>query len=302
MDLVVIDTNVLFTKNDVELINNETFAKIQQARTYATFQLCIPRICLAEILFQKCTFGGQQLTQASKALSIIARLTDAKPASIDSYPSFSRTVAKRLLKWCKQNKLRILKIPLETIRWKRLIENAIWHHPPFSPPSSQKEKGFKDALVLETALYCWDDNKRAAVTFITDDKLLGEAVRQRLGKASGFEIFASVDDWLSHLRLSHEKKTKAWTDKVLAAAPKVFFEPADPNCVYVRFDIPTKIRDLFKLQLEDSIFLHPMDALVQTPSLPFPTTPAVNFSNLLQPRWVALRYLKTRFGFDQRIS
>ena len=75
---------------------------------------------------------------------------------------------------------------MKTIHWKRLIEAAVWCVPPFSPPSTEHEKGFKDSLVLETVLDVWATNEHADITFVTNDKLLRETAKDRLVKVNTY--------------------------------------------------------------------------------------------------------------------
>ena len=78
--VLIPDTNILYARNDVEVINSAFPQKMSDARKYAEIQLVIPRICLQEILTQKCEFAESHLNTAAKSLGIVTRLTN-KPTS-----------------------------------------------------------------------------------------------------------------------------------------------------------------------------------------------------------------------------
>jgi hypothetical protein len=71
------------------------------------------------------------------------------------------------------------------IDWPALIDNAVWRLPPFSPfgtePKQTTEKGFKDALILETLLAFQKDAQDREIVFVCADALLSDSAISRLG-------------------------------------------------------------------------------------------------------------------------
>src|SRR5260370_6178413 len=122
--ILIVDSNVLFTKNDVEVINSEFLEKLEQCRAFARIQLCIPRICLAEIISQKSAFADSQLAHAERALRNINQLTDTIIPKVGTYKFVSRALTRKILKWCNTNGVLIAKVPVSEIKWKQLIEAA----------------------------------------------------------------------------------------------------------------------------------------------------------------------------------
>lgn len=257
--ILLVDSNVLFTRNDVELVNKDFLETLRQCRTYSSLELWIPRICLAEIIFQKVTFAQARLNEAHKSIRIIAELADVPPLTVAKEDSVARAIARRLLRWCKENSVVIPKVPFKKMDWKSIAQSAVWHIAPFSPPSTDKEKGFKDCLVLETILDVWSTNDTAEVTFVTSDKLLYDTVKGRVSKTPGFTVFSSMDDLLSHLRLAHEAKTKAFSDALIKNATVAFFEADNPACVYNRFNVRDELYKAGAFSLSESEWFHAMN-------------------------------------------
>jgi hypothetical protein len=101
--------------------------------------------------------------------------------------------------------LQIEEIPLRTrsVDWKRLITDSAMRRPPFTASEqdeSAKEKGFRDAVILETlAQYIAGGvamNRR--VIFISDDRLLGEAIGNRI-KPEVLSTMGKIEDLETHL-------------------------------------------------------------------------------------------------------
>jgi hypothetical protein len=261
--LLIVDTNILYSPNDVEVISAAFSEKLIEARKYAELQLVIPRICIQEIIVQKCGFAESHLTKAAKSLGILARLTSKPTSNIQENRGLRDAVARAILRWCHINNARIARLPISKIDWKAIVHAALWRLPPFSPETENSEKGFKDALVLETALHEWEQNPDRDVIFITNDQRLRTAAGQRVAKTKSFTTFESLEECINYLKLSFEKRSNDFTTKVLAAARSVFFRPNDPNCLFYRFQVVDRIhKENPGLQPDDGAIFHPMEILV----------------------------------------
>lgn len=247
---IILDTNVLYTENDIKIVSHELEAQLEECHALADLQVIVPQIVIDEILYQKAAFATQLIAETSRQLKTLSKLAELPQVRIATKEKVTRALRRKLRRWCKERKIAIEPIPIKKIGWSALIEAAIWHKPPFSPPSDRKEKGFKDALLLETvcaiALRVSQD-----ILFVTGDGLLREAALARIGGADhGFSVFESFTDLHSHLKLLHEQRSKEFSEKLLKKAGPFFFTPDRPDCLYFQFDIWGKITGKFASDLE----------------------------------------------------
>jgi hypothetical protein len=108
--LLILDTNVLFTKNDSEVINPALLPKLHECRKYTTFEVCIPRICLREVVVQKCIFANSHLKSAAQSLRVISGLTGRPAEALNPEAAIKLGIQRRLVQWCKQERVRLLRI------------------------------------------------------------------------------------------------------------------------------------------------------------------------------------------------
>jgi hypothetical protein len=287
---LIVDTNALRSNNDVEVVSSSFAGELLEARKYANIRLVIPRICIRELLVQKSDFAESHLGKAAKSLRIIHLLTTKPTSNVGRHSILRFAIARRIIKWCKLNDAAIARLRTSKVDWDDVVRCAVWRLPPFSPREERSEKGFKDAIVLETVIQEWarqDPHLNPEVTFITGDTLLRETARNRIPMVGTFSTFESLEEWLNHLKLSFEKRSEEFTKKVLAAASAMFFTPDDPNCVFYRSRVVETIHDqnLFMFK-EDTLYFHPMDMLV--PQAQLFTDTLARPSALTKTKWKAL--------------
>ena len=205
----------------------------------------MPDIVRAELVFRKVEYASQLTADAEKNLRTLARLTSSKEQSVDVRDSLRSKIEDRIDKWCKEIGASIAPIPIDKIDWQRVIEAAIWHLPPFSPSNVKSEKGFKDALILETASAIQAANQKKSVVFVTGDKLLRDAAIKRHAGMDSFTTYERLGDYLSYLKLLSEKAAQKFATKALETAPKVFFDPQSEDCVFLKLGIRETIGERF---------------------------------------------------------
>jgi hypothetical protein len=158
-------------------------------------------------------------------------VADARSPDVISRAGRRRTrllrnkIEERIDEWCKEIGASIASIPIEKIDWQKVIEAAVWHLPPFSPSNVKSEKGFKDALILETASAILAANQMKSVVFVTGDKLLRDAAIKRHEGTDLFTTYERLGDYLSYLKLLSQKAAQKFATKALETAPRVFFDP-----------------------------------------------------------------------------
>jgi hypothetical protein len=126
--------------------------------------------------------------------------------------------------WANECGASIIETPTQSIDWGRLIDDAIHREPPFEPATDDpkaenKEKGFKDALVLETAVHIETAHADASIVLITKDDLLKQAALKRLKSRL---VFESLSKFESHLAQLHDEASEAFALQLAEAAKQAW--------------------------------------------------------------------------------
>jgi hypothetical protein len=151
--ILVPDSNVLFAKEIAQVIRDSFTENLKRCRDLATIKLCIPEIVREEIMFQKFHVACKSNENASVSLKNLATITKTRAPKPRSETYLKSRVRAVFNDWAKTYDARIIKTPYTHIKWSKLAEAAVWRHAPFSPPDEnnpESEKGFRDALILET--------------------------------------------------------------------------------------------------------------------------------------------------------
>jgi hypothetical protein len=251
--VLVPDSNALFSK-DIERVVSKSFEEnLKQSREIASMKLCIPHVVREELLFQKYYVACKSNENAQISLGNVATITGTKVPKLKTHTYIKQRVHFVFDNWAKANDAKIVKTPYSRIKWSKLQNSAVWRIPPFSPPDEnnpQFEKGFRDALILETLCEIVRTHPSVAVVFITGDKLLRFSVDER-PPYGNLSIFESIREFKSHLKLLNENRTKRFSAALLANGPKCFYTQGDPKCVYNAANIPALVKSKFGVTLDE---------------------------------------------------
>jgi hypothetical protein len=258
---VVWDTNPLFSENEVELVSKQSLAELHEIQQTSGIEVLIPRVVAGEILFRK-DWGLTNLrNDAAKKLTSIGRLVGSTQPDVADQEALRRRLQRRFIGWCKENHVRLWRVPFDKINWRRLVSLAVNRQPPFSPfePKGKSEKGFRDALNLETL---WDVHASLApkqTVFICADELLAGAAVARLG-SDRLSIYKTSTEYLSYLKLQRQNFVNETIKPILEEATELFYTANSPDSVYTKFTIPEKLHsalpaEFFKMPTSTSLLL-----------------------------------------------
>lgn len=251
--ILVPDSNALFSKEIERVVGKSFEENLKKCNEVASIKLCIPQVVKEELIFQKYYTACKSNENARISLGNVATITATKISKLKTESYLKQRVHMVFDQWAKAHDARIIKTPYSRIRWSKLENSAIWRKPPFSPPDEnnpQFEKGFRDALILETLCDIIRTHPGLTVAFITGDKLLKFAVEERRLSAV-LSIFESVRQFRSNLNLLNENRTKRFSESLLANGPKSFYTQGDPNCIYNKANIPLSVKAEFGLTLDE---------------------------------------------------
>jgi rRNA-processing protein FCF1 len=156
--LVVPDTNVLYSKKPEYIVSQKFMGLWSEMRVITSLQLLVPEAVQEELIFQKVFIGQQARENATKSLSTIASVTAKQRTGLPTDKTLRADVAKTFTAWAKDNNAIVVKTPIGKIDWPHVVKNSLHRLPPFSRPSAvgdDTEKGFRDALILETLKRIW---------------------------------------------------------------------------------------------------------------------------------------------------
>jgi len=179
---VFLDSCCLLTKNDSQIVSHSFSNLFRELKSKCDLRLAIPRIVVDELLSQKLFRCEKFLEKAASNLRQIAKLTDSNLLEPPTIAELGAKLKQRFDDWITDLGADVVDVPKD-IDWPTLIDNAVWRRPPFSPRTEadpSPEKGFKDALILETLFAFQRDTQNREIVFVCADALLSASATDRL--------------------------------------------------------------------------------------------------------------------------
>lgn len=165
-----VDSSCLSTPNEVEVVNPSFEGLFNELRSKCDVELAIPDIVAREILNKKLHDCEACLKETGSNVKRIAKLTVSEPVQLPSINDLQLMLKARFDRWAESLGASITPVPAD-IDWTALIEKAVSRKPPFSPRDEKGEKGFKDALILETLLAFDKSHPKSLIVFVCADGL-----------------------------------------------------------------------------------------------------------------------------------
>jgi hypothetical protein len=243
---VFVDSNCLYTPNEVEIVNPSFSDLLKEIRSKCEIELAIPDIVAREILNKKLDDCEACLKEIASKVNRIAKLTVTEPVRLPNIEDLQLNLKARFDRWVESLGATIIPVPT-AIDWTSLIEKAVSRRPPFSPRSEKGEKGFKDALILETLLELHKCSPDRAVVFVCADVLLSKTACDHLAGPT-FLAVSSLDEFRSHLELRITQTSEKFTRALLTKAKEVFYTESNPNCIWLKFKVREEIHKSFGAQ------------------------------------------------------
>jgi hypothetical protein len=229
---------------------------LSEHRQIMDLRLAIPSVVRDELLFQQTTSALKALSRANEALDKVSQVTEKTYSHRVTEQRVRREVRERLVGWMEKVGAETLEVPLEHVNWSELIHAAIWRQPPFTFDAKDPttEKGFRDALILETVVdFCSSTESDIAV--VTGDLLLRNAAEKKFRELDHVALYESIDEFASYIRLAQENLTEEFVRSVRGKAKRKFFSRNDRDCVLIQERILERIRTEFEedLRPEESL-------------------------------------------------
>lgn len=245
--ILIPDTNILwFEKKDVCVSPDFTNFWKDYAAEY-DIDLILPEVVKGELLYQHTSTALLALQRINSQFDNLSGYTNKKYKHRVSTSRVRDDVRAKFEQWVASVSAEIVATPVDTINWKSLVNDALWRNPPFNEDKDKKtEKGFRDALILETVSEVANLRTTTDIAFISNDTILSEAVKLRLKQHKNFYVYDSLEEFASYLRLLDEELTNEFVQAIQKRARIKFHYYDDSKCLLKRENIIKSIREDFK--------------------------------------------------------
>jgi hypothetical protein len=137
--------------------------------------------------------------------------------------------------------------PLNTaeVDWKRLILNAAYRKAPFQ--LGEKEKGFRDALILETFLQVVGatptSRSVARLALVSGDQLLRDAAVARIGTSGNIHVLELIDALKGLINTLGSSVDEQFITAIRDRAAEAFFKAKDETTLYYKASVAASLSD-----------------------------------------------------------
>lgn len=251
--VVVVDTNILWDR-DKKLPVNQAFDVFwKQNSSLIPMTLNVPEVVLGELNFQQTTSALKAVSTIAESFAELSGIADSSYRHKCNDATVKSQVKGKLDRWLKSHSGQLLPTPENHIDWGAVIDAAIWRKPPFTfdPKDAKNEKGFRDALILETVAHaCTGLGAKDILIFICNDYLLRTTAENRLKSSSKFLTFESLADFGSYINLTQQQFTNAFVKSIQNHARAKFYIKGDQSTIYFKHELSKRILNDYSAALE----------------------------------------------------
>ena len=253
---IVLETSCLFTDAADKLIKEELsefiLSTINRREIDVTWHL--PSLARDERKHQMVIRAERLIPQLEKVERLLGHKFGITKETLDERVDavISREIAR--------HHLTLHNLDTSKVDWTDLISRSVQRRPPFDP--GEKEKGFRDAVVLQTFRQIIEDLPKSPqscrIVLMSGDRLLVEAARELASGRSNIACTGDLEEIQTILNALASALTQEVVDKVLPAASALFWKKDDLTTLYYRESIGEKISKEFgkELSLLPAEFTH----------------------------------------------
>lgn len=244
---VILDTSAIYTGSASDLFRKEIVEIIENYSKLPDLEISwnLPEIVTEERRFQMNKKGLEFIPQINKLEKLLGHNLNITDEIIHT------RVSEAINRQIKNYNIREIKIDPEKINWRDLINRSINRLPPFE--DSEKEKGFRDALIIECTQHLIDESPSTPnicrLVFLTNDILLSEAAKIRFGQCPNFRICSSIEELHSLINILSSEINEEIINSLIDAASSLFFEKEDNSSFYYKEEIRKMINEKFSKEL-----------------------------------------------------
>jgi hypothetical protein len=247
---VLFDTNVLFNGSTSDLLTKEVTELIEKYATSSDIKISwhLPQVVLDERRFQMRKKGSELFPSLEKLEKLLGHnlgiTKDIVEARIDD------AINKTVLKY----KLETENIDVQLVNWNEIIRCSVFRLPPFED-SSKVEKGFRDALILESAMQLIAKSPTSPsicrIFLVTNDKLFTEAFNSKIQRKSNVDVLGSVEALESIINILDSQIQESTVNSLSKKASDLFFIADNNQTLYYKGNVGNIINTKFKKELTE---------------------------------------------------
>ncbi|MCH7905474.1 MAG: DUF4935 domain-containing protein [Armatimonadetes bacterium] len=251
--MIVPDTSVLFD-HDKNVPVDQVFDETWEAyKSDFQLELVVPKTVRGELIHQHAKVNCGLLMKANDSFEKIERNTGKRYSHRATASTLETLAQQKIDRWIDLKGGRMQETPYASIDWAHVEHSAIHRIPPFAADdkSAPTEKGFRDAMILETLQdYCRQETRDVQIAFICADNLLRTTAETRLSDDHRVTCYESVDQFRSYCELKKRDLTVAFVKKIVGRASKKFFLKNDESTLYYQEQVRDFIRSEYSALLD----------------------------------------------------
>lgn len=244
---VLFDTSVIFTGSASDLFRKEVVDLFENHSAVSDIDVVwyIPEIVLKERIFQMNKKGNELLPSIQKLEKLLGHNLGINHEIVKL--RIDESIKKQIEKY----NVKIAKTDTTKVDWDNLINNAAFRKPPFE--DSEKEKGFRDALILEALKQIITNSPTTKsicrIIFFSNDGLLHNAAKALEETIKNLNVFSNIEELISLINILTSQITEELIDSIRDEAGKIFFVKNDMSTLYFTEGIRKKISEDFAKEL-----------------------------------------------------
>jgi hypothetical protein len=246
---VVLDTNAIYNQSESFLLRREVvgFIKLTEGHADLLLSWYLPEVVRHERQFQM----TQRAMDLLPSIDKLERLLGQKLGITQQMVELRVNAA--IEEQITTHKLNVLPLRPEAIDWHGVMRAAAYRRAPFS--RTEKEKGFRDALIAETFLHLVNNSPLAAevcrIVLVTSDDLLSEAVRARTKDRTNVRVLPSLEDLKGLIETLVSEVGEEVIEELKGRAEKYFYEIDNPDSLYKKEHILERVHEKFNEAFAD---------------------------------------------------
>lgn len=241
---VVYDTSSLFSGSEVYLLRKEVEDAIKEHSGHkdVTIGWYLPDIVRHE----------RQYQMQKKALELLPNI-ERMERLLGHNLNITEDIVKRRVEEAiekQMSDLNLNKLGLDAtkVEWDKIQMNAVYRLPPFDV--SEKEKGFKDAVIAETFVQLIEMSPKSSnlcrVVIVVDDSGLRDAIKNRVGGLRNVYILESTEELKGLINTLVTEVNEEFVNSIKEKVKKYFFDEVNKEGIYYKEKISNKIRTKHK--------------------------------------------------------
>lgn len=255
---IMFDTNILYETSFAEVFNKDIIECVEKnAKKDISIEYAIPEVVRHERQYQ-------MIQQAKKSIPVVKEIETVLGCStIITEEILNDRIEKNITELLKSLNILEIESPVDEIEWKTVINNACYRNPPFENIAVKivegnykemiAEKGFRDAVILETFVHYIQDKPKTAqaarLIFFTNDKLLIQAVKERTKENKNVRIIDSIENLNGLVNTLVSKADEQFIENITSDVDSYFFTQENQSCFYYT-DVKPQFLSEYSAQLD----------------------------------------------------